>query len=89
MTAVAAAAAPPWRWALGACTRPSLERFLDVFDADEADPEAVRIAKAICHRCPVRADCRSWAEQERPEGIWAGETWAERTHRLGRRGGRR
>ena len=67
--------------ALGNCRRVQAERYREVFAADEHDPEAVAIAKAICHGCPVRPECRAWAEAARPSGIWAGETWAERTRR--------
>jgi len=67
--------------ALGNCRRPQVERYRDVFAADERDSEAVVIAKAICHGCPVRPECRTWADETRPPGIWAGETWAERTRR--------
>jgi len=67
--------------ALGNCRRPQAEPYRNVFAADERDPEAVVIAKAICHGCPVRPECRLWADETCPLGIWAGETWAERTRR--------
>lgn len=41
--------------------------------------EQVRVAKAICGRCPVQSACLTWAlEQGEPFGIWGGLDEAER-----------
>lgn len=37
---------------------------------------AVERAVSICHTCTVVAECRAWAETERPvEGVYAGQVW--------------
>jgi WhiB family redox-sensing transcriptional regulator len=38
----------------------------------------VSSAKAVCGRCPVRANCLSYALITRPDGIWGGTTREER-----------
>ncbi|WNI33923.1 WhiB family transcriptional regulator [Streptomyces sp. ITFR-6] len=36
-------------------------------------------AKAVCHGCPVRAECLSWAlENGQDTGVWGGPDEAER-----------
>ncbi len=56
----------------------------EVFFAPKASAE--RRAKAICARCPVMADCLSFALQARMEfGVWGGMTWKERKGLLGPR----
>ena len=33
----------------------------------------VKQAKAVCHRCPVLAQCRNWAlETNQESGVWGG-----------------
>lgn len=48
--------------------------------------EQVEQAKAVCRRCPVAAECLTWA-LDRPEeyGIWGGLTEGERRAELTRR----
>lgn len=44
-----------------------------------------RVAKAVCARCPVLADCRRHAlRAPEPFGIWGGMTAAERRAKLAR-----
>lgn len=59
---------------------------------NEYDPEIFfdprvrfeRKAKTICGRCPVRADCLSYALQSRVEfGVWGGLNGKERRTLLG------
>ena len=38
----------------------------------------VAAAKAICARCPVLAECRSWAISHEAYGIWGGLTEHQR-----------
>ncbi len=47
------------------------------------DENSIAEAKAVCARCPVRADCLDWALANRPDGIWGG--LAEGEHRKLRR----
>jgi len=53
----------------------------------QADPELffpgpgvwqAQVAKAVCGRCAVRANCLSYALEIMPEGIWGGTTREER-----------
>lgn len=48
---------------------------------------AISEAKAICARCPVKADCLDYALRHREEhGIWGGTTdWERRRMRSSRR----
>jgi DNA-binding CsgD family transcriptional regulator len=39
----------------------------------------IRLARAICSRCPVPLACRAWGRTHRETGIWGGETDEERT----------
>jgi WhiB family redox-sensing transcriptional regulator len=44
----------------------------ELFFADQ--PQDVRVAKALCWRCPVRAACLTGALQRgEPCGVWGGE----------------
>ena len=58
------------------------EELPDVFFAYEASPVSQRlveeIAKGICQRCPIRVQCRDYAESTRVAGIWGDTTEAER-----------
>ena len=37
-------------------------------------PSDVEVAKAMCHTCPVRAECLAGAlERREPWGVWGGE----------------
>jgi WhiB family redox-sensing transcriptional regulator len=66
------------RWMLrGACRREDPELF---FPLSASGPSQVQIsaAKAVCARCPVRANCLSYALITQPDGIWGGTTTEER-----------
>ena len=61
----------------------------------QSDPEAwfpdkgesPRLAKLVCSRCPVRADCLSYALTRRERfGVWGGLTERERRPLLARPG---
>jgi hypothetical protein len=67
--------------AQGACTHPGVDPAL--FTADEEDHQAVAAARAVCRDCPVRLPCRSYAYAANPYGVYAAETQAERTAKLG------
>lgn len=58
------------------------EELPDVFFAQEASPVSQKlveqIAKEMCHKCPVRVQCRDYALSTRVTGIWGGTTEAER-----------
>lgn len=71
-----------WDWQLaGACRR--LDTALFFHPDGERGPSRARrerTAKAICHQCPVRAQCAAHALKVRePYGVWGGLTEAERT----------
>jgi WhiB family redox-sensing transcriptional regulator len=66
-----------WR-AQGACRREDPELF---FPVAEAGPALVQLdrARAICRRCPVRAECLSFAlETVQDHGVWGGTSEDER-----------
>jgi WhiB family redox-sensing transcriptional regulator len=42
----------------------------DIFFPMDGTRAAAGAAKAICRRCPVLADCRSWALTHEAYGIW-------------------
>jgi hypothetical protein len=66
-----------------ACARPEVDP--DLFIAEETDTQAIQRAKAVCRAgCPVFADCRAWAEQANEFGVYAAETYSQRTARLRR-----
>ncbi len=47
-------------------------------------------ARAVCHRCPVLHECRSWALRNREyDGVWGGMTARERRAVTGRGSGDR
>ena len=54
----------------------------DTFFTDERrqaiQPLGVRVAKAICHACPVREECLDYAVRNLEIGIWGGMTTDER-----------
>ena len=65
-------------WMLrGACRTEDPELF---FPISAAGPGLAQVssAKAVCGRCPVRANCLSYALITRPDGIWGGTTPRER-----------
>jgi WhiB family redox-sensing transcriptional regulator len=62
----------------GACRSEDPELF---FPISASGPALLQVssAKAVCARCPVRADCLSYALiTGQDEGIWGGTTWEER-----------
>ena len=63
---------PNWR-ALGLCATSDPEIFFP-------EPEASALAAIrVCMRCPVRAECLSWAiENDEWFGVWGGTTEADR-----------
>ena len=50
------------------------------FPTRHTGPREINAARAVCKRCPVQADCLTYALQnwERGGGIWGGETEDER-----------
>ena len=51
----------------------------DMFFPDRGDNETVIAAKAVCARCPVRAECLNHAlEHNELRGIWGGTTGRDR-----------
>jgi WhiB family redox-sensing transcriptional regulator len=79
---------PGWM-SLGACRSEDPGLFFPVSSAAAALAQ-VNSAKAVCARCPVRANCLSYALiTGQDEGIWGGTTAAERwPYRQLRRGHR-
>lgn len=60
------------------CTRhPGLFQPEEGGDAEGRDDD-IRLARAICSRCPVLLECREWGRARRERGIWGGETDEER-----------
>jgi WhiB family redox-sensing transcriptional regulator len=49
-----------------------------VFYPRRQTPGAIDYAKRFCDRCPVTDDCRAYALMHDLEGIWGGNTEAER-----------
>jgi WhiB family redox-sensing transcriptional regulator len=63
-----------------ACREPGIDPEL-FFPVSESGPAVwqVAAAKAVCARCPVTADCLSWAMRAgEADGIWGGTTPGER-----------
>jgi len=47
-----------------------------------ATDELTFIGLTICRPCPIRTECRAYAEQAKPPvGIWAGRTYSPRKRR--------
>jgi len=61
----------------GACREADPELFFPITAAGPATQQ-VEAAKAICRPCAVRANCLSYAQAARAEGIWGGTTLEER-----------
>jgi WhiB family redox-sensing transcriptional regulator len=65
-------------WMLrGACRSEDPELFFPI-SATGPGFAQVSSAKAVCSRCPVRANCLSYALITQPDGIWGGTTREER-----------
>ncbi len=64
-------------WKLqGACLGMDPELFID---DHTADPQEVKMAKAVCGDCPVLTTClRQAVENKEPIGVWGGTTTKER-----------
>jgi len=80
------ASSPSWM-ARGACRGEDPELFFPIAATAPA-LQQVRMAKAVCARCPVQANCLSYAlVTGQNDGIWGGTTREERwpARRLRRR----
>jgi WhiB family transcriptional regulator, redox-sensing transcriptional regulator len=63
----------------GACRSADPELFFPLALTGTFALSQVRAAKAICARCPVRADCLNFAlNHQETDGIWGGTTAPER-----------
>jgi WhiB family redox-sensing transcriptional regulator len=62
----------------GACGDVDPELFFPVAGRTGPAMRQAKAAKAVCGRCPVRANCLSYALETMPEGIWGGTTEEER-----------
>ncbi|CAL9337204.1 WhiB family transcriptional regulator [Streptomyces sp. enrichment culture] len=61
-----------------ACVGEDPEIFFPLSDSAAPGSEA-SLARAICRRCPVLLDCRTWAiERGEDDGIWGATTAAQR-----------
>jgi DNA-binding CsgD family transcriptional regulator len=47
-------------------------------DDSQARDDDIRLARALCSRCPALLACRTWGRARRESGIWGGETEEER-----------
>jgi len=66
-----------WR-SLGACRHEDPELFFPIVPTGPGLQQVSR-AKAICARCPVRAECLSFAiETVQDHGVWGGTSEEER-----------
>ncbi|MFE1451936.1 WhiB family transcriptional regulator [Streptomyces olivaceoviridis] len=74
-------ATPNWQYALCAQTDP------DLFFPTGVGARitiAVKQAKRICGRCPIRSACLAWAlDTRQPAGVWGGMDEHERRQALG------
>jgi WhiB family redox-sensing transcriptional regulator len=61
----------------GACRQADPELFFPVSVTGSGMRQA-EVAKAVCGRCAVRANCLSYALEIMPEGVWGGTTREER-----------
>ncbi len=53
----------------------------ELFFRDRRDDDALAAARAVCHRCPVKAECLAWATKHDVFGVWGGTTRTQRTRR--------
>jgi len=71
--------------ARGACTAPGVDPAW--WTVEETAPGAaaqIAKAKAVCRTCPVKLWCRIHADETGEYGVYAAETYTERTRRLAR-----
>lgn len=75
---------PDWRHR-AACRDEDPELFFPIADNHGRLPAGqLEAARAVCHICPVRADCEQWAvETGQAWGVWGGTTPSERAVRAG------
>jgi WhiB family redox-sensing transcriptional regulator len=79
--------APDWAWQdFANCAGENLVLFFgpDGERQPERDVRELK-AKAICHGCPVRRECRDYAEDSRVAGIWGGLSEEDRKRERRRR----
>lgn len=63
---------PAWHRHAACADHPDVDFFPDT-------SHGVRRAKAICHTCPVRVECLSWAiDHDEVFGVWGGMSIRER-----------
>ena len=60
-----------------ACLGLDTELFFPIGEVGPSLPQIAR-AKDVCAGCPVMAECRAWALEFGPDGIWGGMTAGER-----------
>lgn len=77
-----------WWRERAACRDVDPELFFPVAEAGPVYDAQVAAAKAVCQRCPVRAECLVEALERMPHGVAGGLTEHER-HGVARAGGRR
>jgi len=69
----------PLRWATNAeCAGQTRLFFAPAGERPEARVVREASARNVCRGCPVLADCRDWARQNREYGFWGGESEEER-----------
>ena len=69
----------PLTWAdEAACRGESRLFFAPAGERPEARATREAQARAVCHACPARAECRDWAREHREYGFWGGESEEER-----------
>ena len=69
----------PWR-EQAACRGSDPELFFPATDSDWGAPAPTtsHTARALCQRCPVRADCLEAALDSDTYGVWGGTTRSQR-----------
>jgi WhiB family redox-sensing transcriptional regulator len=73
--------ADPPSWASRSACEPVTARLFHSADNERGTHKATRehLAKGICSRCPVRAECLTYAVDTREhDGVWGGTTPEER-----------
>ena len=67
-----------WRTRAACCGTPGPDLFFPLDTTGGPAARQVAAAKAVCARCPVLAECRSWAINHEAYGIWGGLTEHQR-----------